>query len=72
MAPTSTGAPRNLAPRLALSSAVPVRPSRWRALPTALLVVGAILLGAATARADGAHRSAPAGPAAVSSSAAIR
>jgi hypothetical protein len=48
---------------------VHVRPSRWRALPTALLVISALVLGAATARAD-----APAGhaPAAASSSAAIR
>jgi hypothetical protein len=48
---------------------VPVRPNRWRALPTLLLVVGAILLGAVTARADvpPAH-----GDAGASSSAAIR
>ena len=46
-----------------------VRPNRWRALPTLLLVLGAILLGAVTARADvpHAHRAA-----AASSSAAIR
>jgi len=50
---------------------VQVRPNRWRALPTAILVIGAILLGAVTARADvpqgHAHASA-----ATSSSAAIR
>ena len=35
----------------------PVRPTRWRALPTALLVIVAIALGAVTARAaDGAPR----------------
>jgi hypothetical protein len=44
-----------------------VRPNRWRALPTLLLVVGAILLGAVTAKADGPHHHA-----AASSSAAIR
>jgi hypothetical protein len=31
----------------------PVTPTRWRALPTALLVIVAIALGAVTARADG-------------------
>jgi hypothetical protein len=48
-----------------------VRPTRWRALPTALLVIGAILLGAITARADvpDVHGHAPA---AASSSAATR
>jgi hypothetical protein len=46
----------------------PVSPHRWRALPTALLVIGAIALGAATARADDA----PAHRAAASTSAAIR
>jgi hypothetical protein len=47
----------------------PVSPHRWRALPTALLVIAAIALGAATARADGA----PAQPAAAAStSSAIR
>ena len=47
----------------------PVSPHRWRALPTALLVIGAIALGAATARAD----EGPAQPAAAAStSAAIR
>jgi hypothetical protein len=30
----------------------PVSPHRWRALPTALLVICAIALGAVTARAD--------------------
>jgi hypothetical protein len=50
---------------------VQVRPTRWRALPTALLVVGAILLGAVTARADTPHGHTHA-PAAASSSAAIR
>jgi hypothetical protein len=46
----------------------PVSPHRWRALPTALLVIVAIVLGAATARADDGspHR------AAASTSAAIR
>ena len=44
-----------------------VRPNRWRAIPTLLLVVGAILLGAVTARAD----TSPA-HAAASNSAAIR
>jgi hypothetical protein len=46
----------------------PVTPTRWRALPTALIVIGAIALGAATARADGT----PAQPDAASTSAAIR
>jgi hypothetical protein len=50
---------------------VQVRPTRWRALPTALLVIGAILLGAVTARADVPQGHAHA-PAAASSSAAIR
>jgi hypothetical protein len=48
---------------------VPVRPHRWRALPTALLIIGAILLGAVTARADAPHGHPSA---AASSSAAIR
>jgi hypothetical protein len=43
----------------------PVSPHRWRALPTALIVIAAIALGAVTARAD-AHR------AAASTSSAIR
>ena len=30
----------------------PVSPHRWRALPTALLVIAALALGAVTARAD--------------------
>ena len=46
----------------------PVSPNRWRALPTALLVICAIALGAATARADGA----PHQRAAASTSSAIR
>jgi hypothetical protein len=47
----------------------PVSRTRWRALPTALIVICAIALGAATARADDA----PAQPAAAAStSAAIR
>lgn len=46
----------------------PVSPHRWRALPTALIVIGAIALGAATARAD----EAPAHAAAASTSSAIR
>jgi hypothetical protein len=46
----------------------PVSPHRWRALPTALIVIAAIALGAVTARADDAphHR------AAASTSSAIR
>jgi hypothetical protein len=38
----------------------PVSPHRWRALPTALVVICAIALGAVTARADDAphHRAA--------------
>jgi hypothetical protein len=48
-----------------------VRPNKWRALPTLLLVIGAILLGAVTARADVPRAHAHA-PAAASSSAAIR
>jgi hypothetical protein len=39
----------------------PVSPNRWRALPTALIVIGAIALGAVTACADDApqhHRAA--------------
>jgi hypothetical protein len=65
----------------------PVSPHRWRALPTALLVIAAIALGAVTARADDApaqaHRVSPpggyvpgatvdGGRAAASTSAAIR
>jgi hypothetical protein len=46
----------------------PVSPHRWRALPTALIVIAAIALGAATARAD----ETPAHRAAASTSAAIR
>jgi hypothetical protein len=49
---------------------VQVRPNRWRALPTAILVIGAILLGAVTARADVPHHAHAS--AAASSSAAIR
>jgi hypothetical protein len=46
----------------------PVSRNRWRALPTAIIVIGAIALGAATARADvPAHHAA-----AASTSAAIR
>jgi hypothetical protein len=44
-----------------------VRPNRWRAVPTLLLVLGALLLGAISARADVPHHHA-----ASSSSAAIR
>jgi hypothetical protein len=47
----------------------PVSPTRWRALPTLLIVVAALALGAVTARADdggSAHR------AAASTSSAIR
>lgn len=47
----------------------PVSPNRWRALPTALIVIAAIALGAATARADGG---APGQAAAPSTSSAIR
>jgi hypothetical protein len=46
----------------------PVSPHRWRALPTALIVIAAIALGAATARAD----ETPVHRAAASTSAAIR
>ncbi len=47
----------------------PVSPNRWRALPTLLIVIVALALGAATARADdgSAHR-----VAAASTSSAIR
>ena len=41
----------------------PVSPTRWRFLPTLLLVIAAIALGAVTARADtgaAAHRAAAA------------
>ncbi|HEY7618490.1 MAG TPA: hypothetical protein VH834_01910 [Solirubrobacteraceae bacterium] len=44
----------------------PVSRNRWRALPTAIIVIGAIALGAATAKAEPVH------PAAASTSAAIR
>jgi hypothetical protein len=46
----------------------PVSPNRWRALPTAVIVIAAIALGAVTARADDRthHR------AAASTSSAIR
>jgi hypothetical protein len=46
----------------------PVSPHRWRALPTALIVIAAIALGAVTARAD----EGPAQRAAPSTSSAIR
>ena len=43
----------------------PVSPHRWRALPTLLIVIVALALGAATARADTgpgqAHRVSPPG-----------
>jgi hypothetical protein len=43
----------------------PVSPNRWRALPTALIVIAALALGAVTARADDgsaqAHRVSPPG-----------
>jgi hypothetical protein len=45
----------------------PVSPHRWRALPTALIVIVAIALGAVTARADDGN--AHARPAASTSSA---
>jgi hypothetical protein len=56
-------------PRVTALRMQPVSPHRWRALPTALIVVVALVLGAATARADdgSAHRAA-----AASTSAAIR
>ncbi len=49
----------------------PVSPHRWRALPTALIVVVALVLGAATARAETgpAHPAHPAAAAASTSSA---
>jgi hypothetical protein len=56
-----------LAPGLKI--AMPTRRTTWRAVPTAILVVAAILLGAVTARADVPADHAPA---AASSSAAIR
>jgi hypothetical protein len=46
----------------------PVSPHRWRALPTALIVIAAIALGAVTARAD----EGPAQRTAASTSSAIR
>ena len=46
----------------------PVSPHRWRLLPTVLIVIAAIALGAVSARADGA----PVHRAAASTSAAIR
>ena len=46
----------------------PVSPNRWRALPTLLIVVAALALGAVTAKAD----TGPAQPAAASTSSAIR
>jgi hypothetical protein len=49
----------------------PVSPNRWRFIPTAVLVIGAIALGAATARADDTPGGHPAA-AAASTSAAIR
>jgi hypothetical protein len=49
----------------------PVSPHRWRALPTLLIVIVALALGAATARAQTgpAH---PAHPVAANTSSAIR
>jgi hypothetical protein len=46
----------------------PVSPHRWRALPTVVIVIAALALGAVTARADDA----PAHRAAANTSAAIR
>ena len=46
----------------------PVSPHRWRALPTLLIVIVALALGAATARAE----TGPAHGVAASTSAAIR
>ena len=46
----------------------PVSPHRWRALPTLLIVIVALALGAATARAE----TSPAHRVAASTSAAIR
>ncbi len=48
----------------------PVSRTRWRALPTAIIVICALALGAATARAD--QPSAHPAAAAASTSAAIR
>ena len=48
----------------------PVSPHRWRALPTALLVIAALALGAVTARAD--DGSGQRAAAAASTSSAIR
>jgi hypothetical protein len=60
---------RNLRPPEALEVVMqPVSPNRWRALPTAIIVIVAIALGAATARADVPTHHA----AAASTSAAIR
>lgn len=43
----------------------PVSPHRWRALPTAAIVIAALALGAVSARADDgsarAHRASPSG-----------
>lgn len=43
----------------------PVSPNRWRALPTAAIVIAALALGAVSARADDgsarAHRASPSG-----------
>jgi hypothetical protein len=47
----------------------PVTPNRWRALPTLLIVIAALALGAVTARADDGG---PAHRAAASTSSAIR
>jgi hypothetical protein len=46
----------------------PVSPHRWRALPTALIVIAALALGAVTARADDGSSQ----PAAASTSSAMR
>jgi hypothetical protein len=47
----------------------PVSPNRWRALPTILVVIAALALGAVTARADDGTAQAPA---AASTSSAMR
>jgi hypothetical protein len=50
----------------------PVSPNRWRALPTILVVIAALALGAVTARADDAPAHPAQAPAAASTSSAIR
>jgi hypothetical protein len=65
----SGGSRRNFLRALALQFPMqPVSRNRWRALPTALIVICAIALGAVTARADDGSGQ----PAAASTSSAIR